>query len=497
MREGTNVAVRPSSWQNVGGMGFDILKTLRERAGENLGLHAEHVNPAFAKVLKTIGFDVCYVRAQGSYLYDASGREYLDMLAGFGVFNVGRNHPTVQKALIDYIQSGNATLVKMEAPLASGLLAEALKKRVPPNLERVFFTNSGTEGIETAIKFARCATRKPRILHLNHSFHGLTLGALSLNGEKHFREGFDPLPEHATPVELNDLAGLEVELARGDVAALIIEPIQGKGVGIASYEYLRAATEACRKHGALLVFDEVQTGFGRTGKLFCLEHSGIVPDILVLSKALSGGFVPVGAVLSTSEVAGKVFSSMERCMVHSSTFGQGGLAMVAGLATLHVLEEEKLVENAARMGDLLMEGLRSLQKRFELIGDIRGRGLMIGIEFGRPKSFTLRMGWDLAHKVSKDIFGQAFVIPLMTDHGILTQISGHGTDIIKLIPPLVFSEKDVGRFLTAFEEVVERAHHFPGPIWEVASRLARHTFRRRTDPAPAGAERESEAEARV
>jgi ornithine--oxo-acid transaminase len=281
-----------------------------------------------------------------------------------------------------------------------------------------------------------------------------------LNGEKHFREGFEPLPEHSTAVELNDLAGLEVELARGDVAALVLEPIQGKGVGICSDAYLQGAAQACKKHGALLVFDEVQTGFGRTGKLFCFEHSGIAPDILVLSKALSGGFVPVGAVLSTSEVAGKVFSSMERCMVHSSTFGQGGLAMVAGLATLHVLEEEKLIENAARMGDLLLEGLRSLQKRFELIGDIRGMGLMIGIEFGRPKSFTLRMGWDLAHKVSKDIFGQAFVIPLMSDHGILTQISGHGTDIIKLIPPLVFGEKDVGRFLTAFEEVLERAHHF-------------------------------------
>jgi len=466
-------------------MAFDILSILRGRAGENVELQEKHINPAFAKVLRTIGFDVSYVRGTGPYLYDGTGREYLDMLAGFGVFNVGRNHPTVQKALTDFINSEQASLVKMEAPLLSGVLAEELKKRVPPNLEMVFFTSSGAEGIETAIKFARCATKKPRIVHLTHAFHGLTYGALSLNGEHHFREGFDPLPGHATAIEMNDLPALEAELAQGDVAAFILEPIQGKGVAVARDEYLLEAAKACRRRGALLILDEIQTGFARTGKLFCREHSGVAPDILVLSKSLSGGFVPVGAVMASRETFSKVYSSMERCFVHSSTFSQGGLAMAAGLATLHVIDEEKLAENAARMGAILMGGLLELKKRFELIREVRGKGLMVGIEFGRPRSFTLRLGWDLAHKVNSGIFGQAIVIPLMSDHGILTQVSGHGGDIIKLIPPLVIKEADITRFLVAFEEVLERAHHFPGPIWEVASRLAKHAFKRRTEAKPA------------
>jgi acetylornithine/succinyldiaminopimelate/putrescine aminotransferase len=304
-----------------------------------------------------------------------------------------------------------------------------------------------------------------------------------LNGEPHFREGFGPLLPGCTAVDLNDLPALERELAQGDVAAFIAEPIQGKGVLVAGDDYLLAAARACKEHGTLFVLDEIQTGFGRTGKLFASEHSGVTPDILVLSKSLSGGFVPVGAVLARADVALKVFSSMERCMVHSSTFGQGALAMVAGLATLHVLDEERLVENSARLGDLLMAGLRELQQRFEFMKEVRGRGLMVGIEFGRPRSFQLRLGWDLAHKVNQGLFGQAIVIPLMSDHRILTQISGHGADVIKLIPPLVIAEADVTRFLMAFEEVLERAHHFPGPIWEVATRLAKHALRPRSPAA--------------
>jgi ornithine--oxo-acid transaminase len=203
-----------------------------------------------------------------------------------------------------------------------------------------------------------------------------------------------------------------------------------------------------------------------------------VPDILVMSKSLSGGYVPVGAVMTRRDIFLRVFSSMERCVVHSSTFGQGAFAMVAGLATLHVIQTEGLVENARRMGDLLMRGLLDLKERYELVKEVRGRGLMIGIEFGRPRSFRLRVGWDLAHKVNSGLFGQAIVIPLMSDHAIVTQVSGHGLDVIKLIPPLVISEADVGRFLAAFDKVLAGSHRFPGPVWEVTRRLATHVIRR-------------------
>lgn len=457
---------------------LDIKKLIAERARENVDLHAQHVNPQFAKVLRTIGFDKTWVRAQGPYLYDTEGREYLDMLAGYGMFNVGRNHPKVKQVLAEFLSMDHASLVQMEAPVTSGLLAEALKRRVPSALDTVYFTNSGTEGNETAIKFAHCATGKPRILYCEHAFHGLTNGSLSINGEQFFRSGFDPLLPACTPVPLNDLVQLRAELSKGDVAGFVLEPIQGKGVYIADDEYLVAAADLCRKHGALFILDEVQTGFGRTGKLFAREHSGVTPDILVVSKSLSAGFVPVGAVLTRRDIFLRVFNSMERCVVHSSTFGQGALAMVAGLAALDVIDEEGLIDRSRRLGEQLLSGLSELKQRFELIKDVRGRGLMVGIEFGRPQSFTLRMGWDLAHKMSSGLFGQAIVMPLLADHGILTQVSGQGVDVVKLIPPLVLESRDVERFLDAFEQVVERAHHFPGPIWEVTSRLAKYALKR-------------------
>ncbi|MCZ6794336.1 MAG: aspartate aminotransferase family protein [Planctomycetota bacterium] len=459
-------------------MPLDIRELIERRQGENLGLHEQHINPQFSRVLRTIGFDRTYVRAEGPYLYDAEGRQVLDLLAGYGVFNVGRNHPGVRKVLSEFLATDHPSLVQMEAPLLSGLLAEELKKLVPADLDTVFFTNSGSEGVETAIKYVHCATGRPRIIYFEGAFHGLSNGSLSLNGEGWFRKGFDPLLPSCHAVPFGDVEALRQELEVGDVAACVLEPVQGKGVHIADDEYLKQVRELATRHGALLVFDEVQTGFGRTGKMFALEHSGVVPDVLVLSKALSGGFVPVGAVLTRRSVYDKVFSSMERCVVHSSTFGQGALAMAAGLATLNVLKEERLVENAARLGERLLDGLRDLQSRYELIRDVRGRGLMIGVEFGRPRSFKLKLGWDLAHKVSDGLFGQAIVMPLLHDHGMLTQVSGHGMDVIKLIPPLCISEADVDRFLEAFDDVLRRSHRFPGPIWEVTTRLARHALRR-------------------
>jgi len=459
-------------------LSFDLQELIQSRNGENVALQRENINPQFARVLRLIGFDKIYVRGVGQYLYDEDGSEYLDMLAGYAVHNVGRNHPVVIQALKDLMDSQPATLVQMDAPLLSGLLAERLKELTPEALDTVYFTNSGTEGVETAIKFARKSTRRPRVLFCDHSFHGLSNGSLSLNTDESYRDGFDPLIPGCDKVQLNDREALASELAKEDVAAFVLEPVQGKGVFIAEDEYLREARELCTRHGARLVFDEVQTGFGRTGKMFALEHPGVEPDILVVSKALSAGLVPVGAVLTSRSIYDGVFDSLDNCVVHSSTFGQGAYAMAAGIATLHVLEEEGLVENSRRMGELLLEGLRELAGRFELVKDVRGRGLMIAIELGEPASLKLKMGWKLASKLQKGLVAQAMVMSLLADHRILTQVAGHGLEVIKLIPSLVIDESDVKRFLTAFEDVLERSHRFPGPIWEFTTRLAKHALKR-------------------
>ncbi len=454
-------------------MSLDLLELISQRETENNILHAEHINPQFVKAMKTIGFDKTYTRGEGAYLFDKDNNKYIDFLSGYGVYNIGRNHPIARDVLQQYLTYDAASLVQMEAPLLSSILAEELKKRVPKHLDTVYFTNSGAECVETAIKFARCATTKPRILYCDHAFHGLTNAALSVNGDNFFRKGFEPLDQHCYPVALNDIESLEQELNKGDVAAVIVEPIQGKGVHIASDEFLHATAKLCQKHNSLFILDEVQTGFGRTGKMFALECSNCEPDILLISKALSAGYVPIGAVMYRRAIYKKVFSSMERCVVHSSTFGQGGFAMAAGLATLHILEQEKLISNAEKMGALLLSGLQELANKYESIAEIRGKGLMIGIEFKRPKSLKQKMCWDLANKIKKGLFSQAIVITLLTQHNILTQVAGPQQEVIKLLPSLVITEDDVSHFLTAFANVMERSQQFPGPIGEIINRVAK------------------------
>jgi ornithine--oxo-acid transaminase len=460
--------------------GINIRALLDQHQGRNYELHASHVNPANVRALSTIGFDRCYIRAEGPYLWDVEGKKYLDMLSGYGVFALGRNHPEIRRVLTEFLQLNYPSLVKLEAPLLSGVLAAELKKRMACELDMVFFTNSGAEGIETAIKYAKCATGRPAILHCQKAFHGLSCGALSINGDESFREGFAPFLPECRVIPYNDLEALERELSKKDVAAFVVEPVQGKGVNLPEPGYLLQAARLCRKHGALFVADEVQTGLGRTGRFLAIEHDGPVdPDIVVVAKSLSGGFVPVGAVLCKKWIHEKVFSSMQRSVVHSSTFSQGSLAMVAGLAALDVLQRENLVARAELLGNKLGEGLQAMIPRFEFLKAVRWRGLMVGIEFGSPKSLTLKTAWALMHQMDKSLFPQAALIPLLDEHHIITQVAGHHIDVIKLLPPFVITEDDVSWFLKAFEQVMTGLHKFPGPAWDVVSRIGHMVLTKR------------------
>ena len=461
-------------------MSFDLHRLLADHVGRNAALHTEHVNPRFARVLRTIGYDRCYVRAQGPHIFDDSGHRYLDMLGGYAVCNFGRNHPTIKKALADCIALDLPSMVQFETPLLSGILAEELKRRVGRGLDYVFFTNSGTEGVEAAIKFAKCATGRPALVHATKSFHGLTSGSVSINGCDSFRNGFAPFLPECRMVAFNDFAALEREIARGDVAAFVIEPIQGKGVNIHAPGYLAAAARLCRKHGTLFVADEVQTGLGRTGSFLAIDQEGdaagvIEPDMVILSKALSGEFVPVGAVLVRGDVWKKVFSSLDRAIVHSSTFHQGTLAMTAGLAALAAYDETDAAANAVRMGAMIRDGVEAMMPRFEMLKAVRQRGLMIGIEFGAPKSLMLRAAWSATHAMDANLFAQAVVIPLMEDHRIICQVAGHNLDVVKLIPPLVIDESDVRWFLCAFEDVMVKLHRATVPV-SLLARLGRNAI---------------------
>jgi ornithine--oxo-acid transaminase len=313
-------------------------------------------------------------------------------------------------------------------------------------------------------------------VHCKKAFHGLSYGALSVNGDESFRSGFAPFLPDIRAIPFNDLEALEKELARGDVAAFIVEPVQGKGVNLPSPGYLRNAAALCRKHGTIFIDDEVQSGMGRTGRFLAIERDGDVdPDIVVLSKALSGGYVPVGAVLCKKWIHERVFSSMERSVVHSSTFSQGSFAMAAGLASLDVIDRHNLVERAEKIGNQIGEGVKAMIPRFEFLKEVRWQGCMIGIEFGPPRSLMLKGAWALMHKLDKSLFPQAAIMPLLDKHHVITQVAGHHIDVLKLLPPLVIGDSDVRWFLDGFEDVLTQMHKFPGPAWDVIADIGKST----------------------
>ncbi|HMK97709.1 MAG TPA: aminotransferase class III-fold pyridoxal phosphate-dependent enzyme, partial [Acidimicrobiales bacterium] len=344
--------------------------------------------------------------------------------------------------------------------------------------DRVFFCNSGAEAVEAAIKFSRQATGRARILFAEHAFHGLTTGALALNGGTEFREGFGQLLPGCAAVPFADIAALRRELRKRDVAAFIVEPIQGKGVYMAPPEYWMEAQELCRQHQTLLVLDEVQTGLGRTGKFFCFEHWDLEPDIITISKALSGGYVPVGAVLTSERVFSSVFSSIEKAFKHSTTFGRNQLAMVAGLATLATFDDENIIERARLTGEAFGSALAPLVEHYEMFYEVRGKGLMIGLQFGRPQSKALRRRFNGLERIRPAIVSQMMVVPLFHRHRILTQVAADNVNIIKLLPPLICGQEEIDYFVGALDDVLKDAHSGSGLMFEFGRTMVRGALRR-------------------
>jgi ornithine--oxo-acid transaminase len=462
-------------YEHVSGMTIDIAALFDTHESERYSLHTRRLNEQMVRVLRTIGYDVAFRRGRGQYLYDREDKRYLDLLSGFGVFAVGRNHPAIRAALKSVLDADLPNLVQMDVSTLAGILAERLLALVP-HLDKVFFANSGAESTEAAIKFARAATGRPGIVYCSHAFHGLTYGALSLNGDDTFRKGFEPLLPDCVRIPFNDLVALEQALSSRRIAAFIVEPIQGKGVILPNEEYLKGAEHLCRRYETLFVTDEIQTGMGRTGKFLAGEHWGIEPDMVLLAKALSGGHVPVGAVLMRKWVFNKMFNRMDRAVVHGSTFSKNDLAMAAGIATLEVMKAERVIENAARAGERILRGLSALSESYELLKDVRGKGLMIGVEFGSPSSLKLKASWNVLETASKGLFCQLITIPLFKQHKILTQVAGHASHTIKLIPPLVINDEDCDWIVRAFDDVIADSHK-AGAVWSLGKTLVEHAMR--------------------
>ncbi|HEX9464195.1 MAG TPA: aspartate aminotransferase family protein [Alphaproteobacteria bacterium] len=458
--------------------GFNLRELVARRSGERFALHERYLNSQMVRVLRTIGFDRHYESGVGPYLYDRDGRRYLDLLSGFGVFAIGRNHPVVKDAIAQTLEADLPNLVQMDVSVLSGLLAERLLKLLP-DMNKMFFCSSGAEAVEAATKFARFATGRSRIVYCEHGFHGLTYGALSLNGDDEFRSGFEPLLPDCTAVPFNDLPALEAALSTRQVAAFIVEPIQGKGVNVPDDNYLPEVARLCRKYGTLFVADEIQCGMGRTGRFAAIEHWNVEADMILLAKALSGGQVPVGAVALKRWIFDRVFDRMDRAVVHGSTYSKTDLAMAAGLATLTVLEEERLIDRARTRGAELMADFAALKERHEMLVAVRGKGLMIGLEFGTPDSLKLKMAWGMLDRMEKGLACQTVIIPLFTKHRIITQVAGHRMPVIKLLPPYVISEEDRVWTREAFDAVLTDCRSVTGSVLPMLRDLAAGAMRDR------------------
>ena len=444
-----------------------VREILGDRTGEEMALNDRFLNPQMGRILRTLGFDKVWRGGEGAHLIDADGERYLDLFGGYGVFAIGRNHPEAIAAIEEVMAARTGNLPQLGVTLLSGVLAEQLLGRAPASVGAMVPANSGTEAVEAAIKIARAATGRARVLYAEHAFHGLTLGSLSLNGNAEFRDGFGPLLAGCDPVPFGDLDALERELERGDVAAFVVEPVQGKGVNLPPDGYLLGAQRLCRDAGTLFVCDEVQTGIGRTGRFLALEHWDLQPDMVCLAKALSGGLVPIGAVLVSRAAFEKVFDGMERAVRHGSTFGGNDLAAAAGLATLRVLDREGLIARAERMGALLLELTAPLVERYEVVREVRGLGLMWAIELGPPAGRARRSLWDAAanpgHRQA-GLFSQLITVPLFHEHKILCQVAGHRMNTIKALPSLTIEEDELRRFAAALEETISAAERYPSAL---------------------------------
>jgi len=438
-------------------------------------LYAEHVNPQWVRLLDVLQMNVPYIHCEGAELFRADGQRVLDFLSGYCVHNAGHNHPCIISALKEELDRSGPAMLQSNVPDLAGELAYRLCESAGGRLRKAHFTSSGSEGVEASIKFARAHTGRAGLIFTDGAFHGLTCGALSLMGSEFWREGFGPLLPDAKRVPFEDLKNLAAALSTKKYAAFIVETIQGEGgIRIPSSEYLQQAQALCRRYGSLFILDEVQTGLYRTGRFLAAQHFGLDPDMVVLAKALSGGLVPVGAVLLTDDVYNSVYGSLNRAFIQTSTYSENNLAMRAGLATLDVLESEGLGARAVSVGQYLRERLQAALAGYQMVKEVRGLGLFCGVEFQAPRSFALRASFETFMRIHPGMFGQMLVMQLFRE-GILTQICGNNFLVLKVAPPLVVQEVEVDEFVGKLTKVVESIHAST-TFWSEALGLARRVM---------------------
>jgi len=401
------------------------------------------VNPTQVALLKVGGFDHIEHQAEGVTITDLEGNSYIDCLGGYGVFSLGHRHPKVVDAVkrqLDLIPMASKTF--LNKPLAD--LCAKLAEIAPGDLQYSFISNSGTEAAEAALKIARMATGKTDFIATIGAYHGKTMGALSVTGREVYRKPFEPMLPGGSFVPFDDADAIEGAITN-KTAAVILEPVQGEGgIIVPSADYFPRIREICDRLGILLIADEVQTGLGRTGKLFAVDHWGVRPDMMTLAKALGGGVMPIGATLATAAIWEKVFH--KNPFIHTSTFGGGEMACAAALAALEVVEEENLPAKAAENGAYFLHGLQQIAARHpKLLKEARGLGLMLGVEF-----------------TDSDI--GKLVIGTMVHRGVVAAYTLNNPKVIRFEPPLIITRAEIDKVLEVFAAGVQDAIDLLGDL---------------------------------
>ena len=413
--------------------------------------YAEYVNPTFGRFLSMTGRDLHLVHARGTTLTSADGRSFDDWVAGFGVFNLGHNPEVVLDAVRQALDSNAPNLFPENVNPAAAELASALTRAAGAPFEIAHFTNSGSESVEMALKSAIVATGRTKIAYADRAFHGTTIGAISCAGKGPFREGLEGVLHEFVEVPFGDAGALE----RDDLAAFIIEPVQMEGgARVAPIEYLREVSAICRKRGTLLLFDEVQTGMGRSGRLFAFQALGVVPDVVILAKALGGGVMPIGATLMSRELWSRAWSPYTRCHASDTTFGGNTLSCRAALAALSALTDPDFLANVRARGEELFAALHARIGHSPVVARISSLGLMGGIAL-RESSHPW-LGWTALGM--PELEGHSVAGPLLIDRlqreGILAQVCAHDWSVVRVEPPLIVSRETCERFVDAFARAV-------------------------------------------
>lgn len=438
--------------------------------------YAQHVNPIWVRLLDVLGMNVQYSHCSGAELFTADGRTILDCLSGYCVHNVGHNHPHIVAELVAELQRQSPAMLQSNVVEEAGALARTLCDHAGGKVSKVFFCSSGSEGVETVIKFARAHTGKTDIVYASGAFHGLTCGALSLMGSDFWRESFGPMLGGTHEVPFGELKPLEKLLASRKIAAVVLEPIQAEaGIVLPPPGYLEGVQKLCRQYNVLFVLDEVQTGMGRTGRFLASQRYGVEPDMIVMAKALSGGLVPCAAVLMTDAIYNSVFHSLRRAFIHTSTFSENSLAMRAGLSTIEVLDREHLIERGEAKGMELRERLRTALSGFQMVKEIRGEGMLTGIEFQAPTTLAARVSFEAFKAIHAGLFGQILVMRLFKEKNILAQICGNNFMVLKVAPPLTVSDTQLDHIVESIRDVVETIHASTS-FWTDALQLARRAM---------------------